>query len=171
MDPNAAPFLASGDVKKTTSRALEVFLEGVDTDVCDHVPRQRPFADVLSQQAAMHVDLLRAADLERRDRVLSLVADSSVGGDSTMETEQCREQEQEKEQEQEQEQELEMERYVDLAFGRDNEEPRPWPFRELSSATKLFDDKFFYPMSDFRLHGDGHATPRLCPASLASIVA
>ena len=77
-------------------------------------------------------------------------------GVSEIETEQCREQEQEKAQEQEQEQEIEMERYVDMAYQRDNEEPRRWAFVSLAGAEgpppAVFDEGTFYPAAQFRLH-------------------
>ena len=43
------------------------------------------------------------------------------------------EEEREKEQEQEQEREIEIEKYVDLAYRRDHEKPKPWPLERLRS--------------------------------------
>lgn len=96
-------------VSPALRRALEVFLEPVDTTVLATVPRHRPFAEVLDEHSKQWEDFIRPGeDSVRRAKILSVVSDSL--GVSDIETEQCREQEQEKEQEAEQEQEIEMER-------------------------------------------------------------
>ena len=139
----------------TLGDALDVFVETVSTEVPATLPRARPFVEVLSERASQFGAFLRSStDLERRDAILA--AASGATGASDIETEQCREQEQEKAQEQEQEQEIEMERYVDMAYQRDNEEPRRWAFVSLAGAEgpppAVFDEGTFYPAAQFRLH-------------------
>ena len=48
---------------------------------------------------------------------------------------------------------MEMERYVDKAFGRECEEPSPWPLVALKDAAAPAELGCFYPMRNFSLHG------------------
>ena len=100
------------DARERLGHALDVFVEPVSTAVPSGVPKQRPFVELLSEEASQFSSFVREEDKARRDMILATVSHSV--GVSDIETEQCREQEQEKAQEQEQEQEIEMERYVDV---------------------------------------------------------
>eukprot|EP00966_Prymnesium_polylepis_P300460 6943659-Prymnesium_polylepis.1 len=159
---NMPPPIRREKTEETMDRlgqALDVFVEPVSTTVPSGVPKQRPFVDILSEEAAQFGAFVREEDQPRRDHILATVS-SSVGV-SDIETEQCREQEQEKAQEQEQEQEIEMERYVDVAYQRDNEEPQRWAFVTLGESrdggsgapvAAPFAEGSFYPASEFHLH-------------------
>ena len=104
-----APWAAAQGKKKSVETALSVFLEDVDTSVSGSVPVVRDYASQLSSQVDSRLHLLRpSCDYARKERIITMVAESGVGANAGMETEQHREQEQEKEQEQEEEQEMEM---------------------------------------------------------------
>jgi len=150
------------DAVERLSRALDVFVEPVCTNVPNGLPNPKPFVEVLRREAERFDHFVRRSDTMRRDEILATV--SSAVGVTDIETEQCREQEQEKAQEQEQEQEIEMERYVDMAYQRDDEEPRRWAFctlgektdddvRQQPSSLAPFASGCFYPAAQFRLHG------------------
>jgi len=142
---------ADTPLRAELTRALDVFIEHVETDVGEGVPVARKFVDVLAERKDDFLDFLTSEeDLAMVSKILSAVSNSEGVGE--IETEQCREQEAEKEKDQEQEQEIEMERYADLAYQRDGEEPRRWPFHALESPTELFEAGAFYPASDFRLY-------------------
>ena len=129
-------------------RALDVYVEDVDTAVHDAAPLRPRFVDVLRGMRDDFSEFLsRAEDMQRTEEILSLVS-LSVGLEG-IETEQCREQEQEKEQEQEQEQEIEMERYVDMAYQRDGEETKHWALVTLTDP----DAPQFSAASSFQLYG------------------
>merc|ERR1719231_173732 len=142
-------------------RALNVFVEPVATEGPAGLPKPKPFVEVLRHRAEQFDAFVQRRDMARRDAILATV--SSAVGVNDIETEQCREQEQEKAQEQEQEQEIEMERYVDMAYQRDNEEPKRWAFCSLGetapsaeaaggAAPEPFHTGSFYPADKFRLH-------------------
>ena len=141
---------------KSIETSLNVFLEQVDSSVCEGVPKQRLYHDVLSDLAAEHIGLMHPGrDFEARDAILASAAASAItgAGAAAMETEQCREQEQEQEQEAETEQEMEMERYVDQAYGRECEEQVPWSVHTLADAAAPFKEGSISPLSQFALHG------------------
>jgi len=143
------------DVLERLGCALDVFVEPVTTEVPSGLPKPKPFVEVLRGRAEQFDSFVRRSDVQRRDAILATV--SSAVGVTDIETEQCREQEQEKAQEQEQEQEIEMERYVDMAYQRDDEEPKRWAFCTLGETPDgqplaPFASGSFYPASQFRLH-------------------
>ena len=151
-----APWAAAEGKKKAIVTALSVYQEDVDTSVSGVVPLVREYAAVLAEDCDAKLHLLRpSTDYARKDSLITMVAESAVvrHGSSDMETEQHREQEQEKEQEQEEEQEMEMERYIDMAYGRDCEEPVPWAFSLLRDPDELTTNGTFYPLSKFQLYG------------------
>jgi len=159
------------DILERLGTALNVFVEPVATDVPSGLPKPQPFVEVLRKRAEQFESfIVLQRDVNRRGAILSIV--SNAVGVTDIETEQCREQEQEKAQEQEQEQEIEMERYVDMAYQRDNEEPKRWAFctlgeskdgkrihdpdgesRVVTSALAPFSSGAFYPAHEFKLHG------------------
>lgn len=149
------------DATERLGRALDVFVEPVSTAVPACLPRPRAFGDILKERADDFAAFVQPADKARCDAILAAV--SGAHGVDDIETEQCREQEQEKAQEQEQEQTIEMERYVDVAYQRDNEEPKRWAFCTLAeraeggvggrAAPTPFAEGTFYPAAEFRLHG------------------
>jgi len=147
------------DATERLGRALDVFVEPVSTAVPSCLPKPRAFGDVLKERADEFAAFVQPTDKARCDAILAAV--SGAYGVDDIETEQCREQEQEKAQEQEQEQEIEMERYVDVAYQRDNEEPKRWAFCTLAeradgaenAALSPFAEGTFYRAAEFRLHG------------------
>ena len=158
----------TSDAMNRLGKALDVFVEPISTEVPAGLPQPKPFVEVLRARAAQFDEYVINGDAAVRDAILATV--SSAVGVTDIETEQCREQEQEKAQEQEQEQEIEMERYVDMAYQRDDEEPRRWAFCTLGEtaahapihdeadaqrhfASAPFAAGTFYPASQFKLHG------------------
>ena len=83
-------------IRPHLKRALQAFVEPVNTSVLATVPRQRSFAEVLDEHCDQFSDFICTEENEsRRRRILGMVSNSM--GVSDIETEQCREQEQEKE--------------------------------------------------------------------------
>ena len=69
------PELADG-TPEPLSRALEVFLEPVNTTVLEKVPRQRPFVDVLDEHCKSWAAYIRQGgeDAARRRHPVSMVS-------------------------------------------------------------------------------------------------
>ena len=135
------------------ARALEVFMEDIGFEVRDSVPDPVPLVETLEERVG------RAAAFVRSDAERALVA-AWLDNMRAMPTaaEECElaremvqemEEEREKEQEQEQEREIEIEKYVDLAYRRDHEKPKPWPLERLRSREGA---PHVYAASEFRLH-------------------
>merc|ERR1719197_1744409 len=128
-------------------------MEDIGFEVRDSVPDPVPLVETLEARVG------HAAAFVRSDAERALVA-AWLDNMRAMPTaaEECElaremvqemEEEREKEQEQEQEREIEIEKYVDLAYRRDHEKPKPWPLERLRSREGA---PHVYAASEFRLH-------------------
>ena len=136
-----------------TRAALAVFMEGIGFAIASDVPDPIPLVDLLEAR----VDEARAFVRDAEDRALvsawldAMRAMPTAAEECELSREMVQEmeEEREKEQEQEQEREIEIEKYVDLAYRRDGEVPKPWPLERLRARTT---SPHIYALSQFKLH-------------------
>jgi len=133
-------------------RALAIFSEPIDFSLEAAVPEPIEFQVSLRHRIEQHRHFILDTTEERlANDIVAAVGSNTMLDESmrTLEAEMVQQEEQEKEQQQQQEveAEIEQEKFLDKAYSREEEAPKPWRFASLAERGA----PPFFPASEFHL--------------------